>query len=92
MNKVEKIDMAYSPGRKKTGGRKPGVPNRMSLTVKQSVLDAFEELGGVQYLLQVAKDDPKTFCAMLAKIIPSDINADIKASGEFVVRWATDDD
>jgi len=84
--------MEEKPKRVKTGGRQKGTPNKMTLTVKQSVLDAFDQVGGVDYLINIASDDPKTFCAMLAKIIPSDVNADLKASGEFVVRWAGDDD
>lgn len=83
--------MANTTG-KKFGGRKKGTPNKMTLTVKQSVLDAFEEVGGADFLVGVAHEDPKTFCAMLAKIIPSDINADLQHRGDIVVRWASEDD
>ena len=32
---------------------------------------AFTEAGGVDYLLWVARKDPKVFCALLAKLLPS---------------------
>lgn len=32
---------------------------------------AFNEAGGVDYLLWVARKDPKVFCALLAKLLPS---------------------
>lgn len=83
--------MANTTG-KKFGGRQKGVPNKLTKTVKEAVMAAFDEVGGTKYLVDVAREDPKTFCTMLAKIIPSDINADLKASGEFVVRWADNRD
>lgn len=68
--------MANTTG-KKFGGRKKGTPNKLTATVKQAVLEAFDKVGGVKYLQKVAADDPKTFCTMLAKIIPSEIEAKV---------------
>lgn len=65
---------------KKTGGRKKGTPNKTTLTLKEGILEAYEKSGGVEYLLGIAKKDPKTFCALLAKLIPSEVKADLTSS------------
>ena len=55
-------------------GRPKGVKNKLTASVKEAIMKAFEEVGGADYLANVAKDDPRTFCTLLGKIIPSDIN------------------
>ncbi len=59
---------------KKTGGREKGTPNRVTASLKDAVLNAFEEVGGEKYLVKVAEDDPRTFCVLLGKILPKDIS------------------
>lgn len=62
---------------KKTGGRTAGTPNKVTQAVKEAVQAAFDEVGGVDYLVTVAKQDHKTFCALLGKVIPTQVNANI---------------
>ena len=57
-------------GTSKTGGRKKGSQNKTTVQVKEAILAAFEELGGVEYLVKVGVDDPKTFIALLSKLVP----------------------
>lgn len=67
-------------GRPKGGpggpGRPKGVPNKLTTEVKQAILEAFEKAGGVEYLAKVALDDPRTFCSLLGRIVPSEIKAE----------------
>lgn len=72
-------------GNPKTGGRKKGTPNKSTLHVKQSIMDAFERVGGTDWLVRLADDDPKTFAALLSKILPSEMKADIDVSGRVKV-------
>lgn len=55
----------------KTGGRKKGTPNKISADVKNAIECAFEEVGGAAYLVTVARDEPRTFCALLGKLLPN---------------------
>jgi hypothetical protein len=58
-------------------GRPKGVPNKITLSVKEAIERAFERVGGVSYLETVARSDPRTFCALLSKLLPTKIaNAD----------------
>jgi hypothetical protein len=45
--------------------------------IKDGILEAFEQAGGVDYLVELAKVDPPTFCRLLAAVIPSEIKASV---------------
>lgn len=45
----------------------------LTLDVKESILEAFHNLGGVKYLERVADTDPRAFIALLSKLIPNKV-------------------
>jgi len=49
------------------------------------VLEAFEEVGGVSYLVELAREDPRTFCALLARVLPRRL--DVKATREVEIMF-----
>ena len=58
-------------------GRPKGIPNKTTQSVKEAIERAFEELGGMSYLVHVGRTDPRTFCALLSKLLPTKLsNAD----------------
>lgn len=57
-------------GRHVSGGSRKGIPNRTTTVVRNAIVDAFDRVGGVDYLEQVARQEPKVFCALLAKVLP----------------------
>lgn len=69
MGKGEKISGA---------GRKAGIPNRLTMDIKQAIMEAFEKLGGADYLVKVGKKDPKIFFTLLAKIVPQQTKPEVK--------------
>jgi len=60
----------------KTGGRKPGSPNKITRELKEMILQALEENGGVEYLKQRAIDNPASFLTLLGKVLPMQIAGD----------------
>lgn len=70
-------DTKLKKGRKKTGGRKKGTPNKMTTSVKEAIMKAFDEVGGEKYLVEVAKQDHRTFCSLLGRVLPKEISANI---------------
>ena len=53
-------------------GRKAGVPNKNTAAIKDMILMALENVGGIQYLESCAKD-PKTsvaFLNLVGKVLP----------------------
>lgn len=66
--------MARPKGSPKLGGRQKGTPNKTSAKVKEAILGAFDKVGGMTYLEKVAREDPKTFCTLLGKVLPTEIS------------------
>ena len=60
-------------------GRKKGVPNKTTTEIKTAVIEAFQKAGGVDYLVKLAANDPRTFCALVGKVIPLQVDANVNA-------------
>ncbi len=61
-------------------GRKKGVPNRITRTVREALEAAFHEAGAEEYLLRQAEANPQAFMGLLAKLLPSEIRAEVSAA------------
>ena len=70
--KTGRIENLTSMGK----GRPKGTLNKLTQTVKHAIEQAFHEAGGVDYLVALAKKDPRAFTMLLAKIIPTDIKVE----------------
>ena len=53
-------------------------------TLKDMVLQALEEAGGVQYLVERANETPGLFLTLVGKVLPMQVASDNK--GEVVAR------
>jgi hypothetical protein len=62
--------MPRSKGTPKTGGRKPGTPNKISADIKTMILCALSAKGGQKYLERQADENPTAFLTLLGKILP----------------------
>ena len=62
-------------------GRKKGVPNRITFTLKQAIEAAFHEVGGKEWLVQLAGSDPRAFASLLGRILPAEINGQVRTIG-----------
>lgn len=78
-------------GPTKGAGRKKGVPNKTTADVREAIKQAFDKAGGVNYLVKLAKDDPKTFVPLLSKIVPAEIKAEHQGAIEIVVSYVDKD-
>lgn len=55
---------------KKTGGRVKGTPNKLTGALKDIILQALSNAGGVTYLEQQAKDNPNAFLSLVGRVLP----------------------
>ena len=61
----------------RTIGRAKGTQNKLTVSIRDAIEHAFDELGGAGYLVHVGRSDPRTFCALLSKLLPTKLaNAD----------------
>lgn len=73
------------------GGRKKGSQNKITKTVKETVLKVFNKLqkDPVNNLTEFAKKYPRDFYAIAAKLIPTEISG--KDGGEILMKIITKD-
>ncbi len=65
--------------RKRPGARKARAiraRKKTTAALKDAVLNAFTTVGGEAYLARLAEEHPRTFCALLAKVLPLQVAGD----------------
>ncbi len=60
--------------RAKTGGRKKGTPNKMTVGVKAALGDVFTWIGGVPAMAAWAKANPTEFYRLWVKTLPREVS------------------
>lgn len=58
-------------------GRPKGVKNHVPMAVKRMVETALTNVGGVEYLEKMAYKEPKAFLALVGKVIPAKVEAEL---------------
>jgi hypothetical protein len=51
-------------------GRVKGTPNKITKALKDMILQALEEKGGVEYLARQADENPTAFLTLVGKVLP----------------------
>ena len=62
-----------SGGARPGAGRKPGVPNKMSKTVKENIIAVFENAGGLRFMETWALKNPNEFFRLYGRLLPLEI-------------------
>ena len=61
-------------------GRPKGQPNKLTMSVKAAIEEAFGEVGGAAWLVEQAKEKPEVFAGLLGKIIPKEVTVNLNAN------------
>ena len=69
--------MLFKPGEPKRGGRTKGTPNKIGASAKAVIAEAAERLGGVNRLVEWAKEAPENERAFWATIYPKLLPLDV---------------
>jgi hypothetical protein len=57
-------------------GRVKGVPNKVTGALKDMILGALANAGGVKYLEQQAKENPAAFLTLVGKVLPLQVTGE----------------
>jgi hypothetical protein len=57
-------------------GRPKGSPNKIQAAVKEMVIQALDEAGGVEYLVTQSRDNPTAFLTLVGKVLPLQVSGD----------------
>jgi len=68
--------MAAPKGHRRYGGRKKGTPNKITGELREMVLTALSNKGGVKYLEEQADKNPGHFLSLLGRILPTQISGE----------------
>lgn len=66
-------------------GRPKGALNKTTRTLKNAIQKAFNEVGGSVWLVKLAKNDPRSFVALLGRLLPSEVKAEVSTKGELKI-------
>jgi hypothetical protein len=81
---VAKTRTSFKKGKEKTGGRVAGTPNKVDL--KEATLRAFDEVGGCEYLKNIASKYPTAFLNFVGRFIAKDIQLSGGEEGNNPIR------
>lgn len=57
-------------------GRPKGVPNKNTAALKDMILKALDQAGGIEYLAAQAKETPTAFLGLVGKVLPLQVAGD----------------
>lgn len=82
---------AVSPrsGAPTPAGRPAGVKNKLT-NLRDAVLEAFDQVGGAQYLAKLAQgtsSDRAAFVGLVSKVLPTQINANVEGGIQVQLSW-----
>lgn len=70
------------------GGRQRGTPNKFTGALKDMILTALSEAGGVDYLKTQATESPTAFLALVGKVLPLQVaGPDGNGMKKLVIEW-----
>lgn len=70
-------------------GRAPGTKNKLT-NLRDAVLEAFDQVGGAQYLAKLAQgnsSDRAAFVGLVSKVLPTQINANVEGGVQVQLSW-----
>lgn len=77
-------------GRRAGIGRQKGTPNKFTRTVKETILQCFEDIGGRDAFAKWARRNPTEFYKLYGKVLPLSLQGD--GSKEFILKFEPDDE
>lgn len=67
--------MSFQPGKRKSGGRLRGTPNRLTGAFREAVLHVYNSLGGHNAFLEWARENPSEYYRIAARLIPVELRS-----------------
>ena len=61
-------------------GRKKGSQNKNTQEIKSMIMNALDNVGGVDYFVTQAKENPVAFMGLIGKILPKEIAAELNGN------------
>lgn len=69
------------------GGSRKGIPNKVTRELKEMILEALDNAGGVAYLAEQAEKNPSAFMTLVGKVLPMQVKAEHSGGTSLEVRF-----
>ena len=79
----------FKPGERPVG-RAKGTPNKTTAALKDMILQALDQKGGMDYLAKQADENPTAFLTLLGKVLPLQVTGDRDAPVVHVFKWQSE--
>lgn len=92
--KSSKMEKSAAPNRRPPNagkGRVKGVPNKVTKAVKEMVIAALDQAGGIDYLVEQSAKNPNAFLTLVGKVLPLDVNANLSGNVGLLPGAVVDD-
>jgi hypothetical protein len=87
--KQKKGGISPLTGQPTPAGRPKGVKNKLT-NLREAVLEAFDQVGGTEYLARLAngtQSDRAAFIGLVSKVLPTQINANVEGGIQVQLSW-----
>lgn len=74
-----------SGGKRDGSGRRKGTPNKMTRELKEMILEALDNKGGVKYLERAADENMSAFLTLVGKVLPMTVQGDAQNPLTFTI-------
>lgn len=78
---------SFIKGGKPGPGRPKGSQNKATKTLKEMILQALDEEGGVEYLSKQARANPAAFMSLIGRVLPMTVAGDPDNPARLVMTW-----
>jgi len=88
MEHSNSADSKFKKGQKSGPGRPKGTQNKVTKELKEMILAALDDAGGVEYLIACAHDDKTkgAFLTLIGKVLPMTVQGNLEHSGGITVN------
>jgi hypothetical protein len=76
----------FKKGQKSGPGRPKGAQNKLTRELKDLILGALDQAGGMTYLADKAESHPAAFLALVGKVLPLQVKGELEHSGGITVN------
>lgn len=76
----------FKPHHKRLGGRAKGTPNKSTGAIRDMIIQALNEAGGVKYLLLQSKKNPTAFMGLVGKVLPTQLSGEDDGPIQIIIQ------
>jgi hypothetical protein len=73
-------------GKRPGAGRPKGSLDKGNAQIRELIVEALAEVGGAQYLAELAKSHPAAFCGLLGRVIPLQVTGEGGGAVQHAIR------